>query len=93
MSRRKSNKDFKVDSLLTIVTNRHHAEAEQNSCPNNYLTIMFLGINDKTIDQEKSANVSIVVSKIAQMKRKDSFTKNQEEVSELKFATLSIQTN
>lgn len=76
-----SNKEFRVDSLLNIVTNRQRAEAEKNACPNNYLTIMFLGISDKSISQEQLAKVSIVVSKISQMKRKDCLTKNREEVS------------
>lgn len=81
MSRKHSiNKEFRIDSLLNIVTNRNGIETDKTSCPNNYLTIMFLGINDKSISQEQSAKVSIIVSKIAQMKRKDCFTKNCDEV-------------
>lgn len=81
MSRKRSRKDFRVDSLLSIVTNRNRIEAEKNACPNNYLTVMFLGIYDKSMPSEQAAEVSIILSKISHMKRKDSFTKKQNLVS------------
>lgn len=81
MSRKQSRKEFRVDSLLSIVTNRNRIEAEKNACPNNYLTVMFLGIYDKSMPSEQAAEVSIILSKISHLKRKDSFTKKQNLVS------------
>lgn len=81
MSRKQSRKDFRVDSLLSIVTNQKRIEAERNACPNNYLTVMFLGIYDKSMPTEQAAEVSVILSKISHMKRKDSFTKKQNRVS------------
>lgn len=81
MSRKRSNKDFRVDSLRDIVVNRQKVEAEKNACPNKYLTVMFLGVYDKTVPNDQAAEVSIFLSKISHMKRKDSFTKEQNLVS------------
>lgn len=81
MSRKQSRKDFRVDSLLNIVTNRNRIEAEKNACPNNYLTVMFLGIYDKSMPSEQAAEVSIILSKISHMKRKDILTKKPNLVS------------
>lgn len=82
MSRKHKNRQtFQVDSLLNTVTNRNSVEEEKNGAPNNYMTLLFLGFYNKLMVEEQFVEVEIVVSKIAQMKRKDSFKSKQERVS------------
>lgn len=82
MSRKHKNRqNFRIDSLLNVVTNRHSLEEEKNGAPNNYMTLLFLGFYNKFMVEEQFVEVEIVVSKIAQMKRKDSFKSKQDRVS------------
>lgn len=76
----KSRQNFRVDSLLSMVTNKHALEEEKNGAPNNYMTLMFLGFYNKLMVDEQFVEVDIVVSKISQMKRKDSFKSKQDRV-------------
>lgn len=73
--------NFKVDTLLDIITNRNILDDEKNGAPNNFMTLMFLGFYDKCMIDEQFVNVEIVISKISQMKRKDSFKSQQDRVS------------
>ena len=82
MSRKpKKRQNYRVDSLLNVVNKRNSLEEEKNGAPNNYLTLLFLGFYNKSMVDEQFVEVEIVVSKIAQMKRKDSFKSKQERVS------------
>lgn len=82
MSRKhKTRQSFHVDALLNTVTNRNSLEEEKNGAPNNYMTLLFLGFYNKLMVEEQFVEVEIVVSKIAQMKRKDSFKSKQDRVS------------
>lgn len=82
MSRKhKKRPTFPIDSLLNVVTNRNSLEEEKNGAPNNFMTILFLGFYNKSMVEEQFVEVEIVVSKIAQMKRKDSFKSKQERVN------------
>lgn len=82
MSRKhKQRPTCRVDSLLNVVNNRNTLEEEKNGAPNNFMTILFLGFYNKSMVDEQFVEVEIVVSKIAQMKRKDSFKSKQERVS------------
>lgn len=84
MSRKHQNrKNFKVDSMLSIVTNKQRLEAEKNGCPNNFMTIMFLGFYNKAMVEEQYVEVEVVVSQISHMKRKDSFKAKNERVSNI----------
>lgn len=81
MSRKcKDRPNFRLDTLLNDVTNRNSLEEEKNGAPNNYMTLLFLGFYNKSMVDEQFVEVEIVVSKIAQMKRKDSFKSKQERV-------------
>lgn len=81
MSRKhKTRKSFKVDSLLSTVTNKQRLEAEKNGCPNNFMTIMFLGFYNKAINEEQFVEVEVIISQISHMKRKDSFKAKNERV-------------
>lgn len=81
MSRKhKIQPNFGLDTLLNVVTNRNSLEEEKNGAPNNYMTLLFLGFYNKSMVDEQFVEVEIVVSKIAQMKRKDSFKSKQERV-------------
>lgn len=77
----KPRQNFRVDTLLNTVTNKHIIEEEKNGAPNNYMTLMFLGFYNKLMVDEQFVEVEIVVSKISQMKRKDSFKSKQDRVS------------
>lgn len=77
----KSRQNFRVDSLLSTVTKKQALEDEKNGAPNNYMTLMFLGFYNKLMVDEQFVEVEIVVSKISQMKRKDSFKSKQDRVS------------
>lgn len=77
----KKRQHFRVDSLLNIVTNRNTLDDEKNGAPNNFMTLMFLGFYDKCMVDEQFVEVEIVISKISQMKRKDSFKSQQDRVS------------
>lgn len=81
MSRNHKKRDkFRVDSLLDIVTHKHAVEEEKSGAPNNFMTLMFLGFYNKLMMDEQFVEVEIVVSKISQMKRKDSFKSKQDRV-------------
>lgn len=77
----KTRHNFHVNSLLDTVTQRNTVEEEKNGAPNNYMTLLFLGFYNKLMVEEQFVEVEIVVSKIAQMKRKDSFKSKQDRVS------------
>lgn len=77
----KARQNFRVDSLLERVTQKQALEEEKNGAPNNYMTLMFLGFYNKLMVDEQFVEVEIVVSKISQMKRKDSFKSKQDRVS------------
>lgn len=84
MSRKHKEKvkqNYRIDSLLNTVTARNNLEEQKNGAPNNYMTLLFLGFYNKSMVEEQFVEVEIVVSKIAQMKRKDSFKSKQERVS------------
>lgn len=82
MSRTNKNRqNFRVDSLLGTVTKRNSLEEEKNGAPNKFMTLLFLGFYNKLMVEEQFVEVEIVVSKIAQMKRKDSFKSKQDRVS------------
>lgn len=82
MSRKhKNRKNFKVDSILSTVTNKNRLEAEKSRGPGNYMTLMFLGFYNKALLEEQFVEVEIVISKISHMKRKDSFKAKQDRVS------------
>lgn len=82
MSRKhKTRPSFRLDALLNDVTDRNSLEEEKNGAPNNYMTLLFLGFYNKSMVEEQFVEVEIIVSKIAQMKRKDSFKSKQERVS------------
>lgn len=74
----KARKDFKVDSLLTIMTNKQRVEAEKHGCPNNFMTIIFLGFYNKAVVEEEFVEIEVVISQISHMKRKDSFKARKE---------------
>lgn len=81
MSRNHKRRDnFRVDSLLEKVINKHAVEEEKSGAPNNFMTLMFLGFYNKLMVDEQFVEVEIVVSKISQMKRKDSFKSKQDRV-------------
>lgn len=77
----KKRQNFRVDSLLNTIIKRNSLEEEKNGAPNNYMTLLFLGFYNKLMAEEQFVEVEIVVSKIAQMKRKDSFKSKQDRVS------------
>lgn len=77
----KKRQHFRIDSLLQKVENQHKSEDEKNGAPNNFMTLMFLGFYDKFMVDEQYVNVEIIVSKISQMKRKDSFKSQQDRVN------------
>lgn len=77
----KTRHQFHINSLLDTVTTRNTLEDEKNGAPNNYMTLLFLGFYNKLMVEEQFVEVEIVVSKIAQMKRKDSFKSKQDRVS------------
>lgn len=82
MSRKhKTRQSFRVDSLLDIVAKRNSLEEVKNGAPNNFMTLLFLGFYNKLMVEEQFVEVEIIVSKIAQMKRKDSFKSRQDRVS------------
>lgn len=82
MSRKKNTRrTFRVNGLLDKVLERNAAEEERNGAPNNYMTLMFLGFYNKFMVDERFVEVEIVVSKVSQMKRKDSFKSKQDRVS------------
>lgn len=94
MSRKhKTRQNYRVDSLLNAVNDRNSLEEEKNGAPNNYMTLLFLGFYNKSMVDEQFVEVEIVVSKIAQMKRKDSFKSKQERVSQLSTAHLESHSN
>lgn len=94
MSRnQKKRQNFRVDSLLSIVTNRNSLEEEKNGAPNNYMTLLFLGFYNKFMVDEQFVEVEIVVSKISQMKRKDSFKSKQDRVSNWKCDLISMESH
>lgn len=68
-------KTFKVDSLLTMVTK------EKYCMPGNYMTLMFLGFNNKGMLKEQDVEVKLTISKISHLKRKDSRKSEQDHVS------------
>lgn len=77
----KTRPSFHVNNLLDTVTKRNTMEEEKNGAPNNYMTLLFLGFYNKLMVEEQFVEVEIVVSKISQMKRKDSFKSKQDRVS------------
>lgn len=80
MSRKHKNRQtYRLDTLLDVVQNRNRLEEEKNGAPNNFMTVLFLGFYNKSMVDEQFVEVEIVVSKIAQMKRKDK--SKQESVS------------
>lgn len=82
MSRRsKIRQPFRVDLFLDIVTNRNALDDVKNGAPNSFLTLMFLGFYDKCMVDEQFVAIEIIVSKISQMKRKDSFKSHQDRVN------------
>lgn len=82
MSRSHTNRPkFHVNSLLDSVTKRNHLEEEKNGAPNKYMTLLFLGFYNKLMIEEQFVEVEIIISKISQMKRKDSFKSKQDRVS------------
>lgn len=74
--------NFEMNALLDTVVKRNTLEEEKNGAPNNYMTLLFLGFYNKLMVEEQFVEVEIVVSKISQMKRKDSFKSKQDRVSE-----------
>lgn len=84
MSRKhEKRQNYRIDTLLNKMEKRNSTEDEKNGAPNNYMTILFLGFYNKLMVEEQFVEVEIVVSKIAQMKRKDSFKSKQDRVSGL----------
>lgn len=81
----KTRQNFRVNNLLDTVTKRQTLEEEKNGAPNNYMTLLFLGFYNKLMVEEQFVEVEIVVSKIAQMKRKDSFKSKQDRVSNFRI--------
>lgn len=86
----KPRQSFRVDTLLTTVTNKHIIEEEKNGAPNNFMTLMFLGFYNKLMVDEQFVEVEIVVSKISQMKRKDCFKSKQDRVGIMHFVFTSF---
>lgn len=76
----KKRENFRVDSLLATITRKHAIEEENSGAPNNFMTLMFLGFYNKLMVDEQFVEVEIVLSKISQMKRKDSFKSKQDRV-------------
>lgn len=77
----KRRKTFKVDSLLSMVENKSSVDAEKHNMPGNYMTLMFLGFNNKAMMKEQYVELNLRISKISHLKRKDSFKAKQDHVS------------